>query len=227
MLKQCLVHRKSLINTGWNYHRIIAGDELLLQVSARRKCCKSQFMHLYRGTPYRILIKVKKIVYVKGLGQICCSINEYNKWVKWLEFLSSVNLQRYQVRACTHTQFLLLNSISAVAVSVTCFLKLIIQFCFWLSWVFTAAHSLSLVNGDCSCLRCWGFLWWWLLLFQSIGSRCSASVVAAHRLSCSVACGIFLDRYPTCVPCVGRQILIHQGSPSDLLSCGVFLPISS
>ena len=107
MLKQCLVHRKSSINTGWNYHRIIAGDELLLQVSARRKCCKSQFMHLYRGTPYRILIKVKKIVYVKGLGQICCSINEYNKWVKWLEFLSSVNLQRYQVRACTRTQFYL------------------------------------------------------------------------------------------------------------------------
>ena len=107
MLKQCLVHRKSLINTGWNYHRIIAGDELLLQVSARRKCCKSQFMHLYRGTPYRILIKVKKIVYVNGLGQICCSINEYNKWVKWLEFLSSVNLQRYQVRACTRTQFYL------------------------------------------------------------------------------------------------------------------------
>ena len=152
-------------------------------------------------------------------------------WTEESGALQSMGSQRirhsWSDRACTHTQFLLLNSISAVAVSVTCFLKLIIQFCFWLSWVFTAAHSLSLVNGDCSCLRCWGFLWWWLLLFQSIGSRCSASVVAAHRLSCSVACGIFLDRYPTCVPCVGRQILIHQGSPSDLLSCGVFLPISS
>ena len=79
MLKQCLVPRKPSINTGLNYYRIIAGDELLLQFSARRKCCQSQFMHLYRGTPYRILIKVKKIVCVKGLGQICCSINEYNK----------------------------------------------------------------------------------------------------------------------------------------------------
>ena len=152
-------------------------------------------------------------------------------WTEESGALQSMGSQRirhsWSDRACTHTQFLLLNSISAVAVSVTCFLKLMIQFCFWLSWVFTAAHSLSLVNGDCSCLWCWGFLWWWLLLFQSVGSRCSASVAAAHRLSCSVACGIFLDRYPTCVPCVGRQILIHQGSPSDLLSCGVFLPISS
>ena len=152
-------------------------------------------------------------------------------WTEESGALQSMGSQRirhgWSDRACTHTQFILLNSNSAVAVSVTCFLKLIIHFCFWLPWVFTAAHSLSLVNGDCSCLRCWGFLWWWLLFFQSVGSRCSASVVAAHRLSCSVACGIFLDRYPTCVPCVGRQSLIHQGSPSDLLSCGVFLPIYS
>ena len=44
----------------------------------------------------------------------------------------------------------------------------------------------------------WGlfFLWWsgfslrWLLLFQSTGSRCAASAVVAHGLSCSIACGI-------------------------------------
>ena len=66
-------------------------------------------MHLHRGTPYRIRIKVKKIVYVKGRGQICCSINEYSKWVKWLEFLSSVNLQRYQVRGCAQSRPTLCN----------------------------------------------------------------------------------------------------------------------
>ena len=49
-----------------------------------------------------------------------------------------------------------------------------------------------------------GLLMRWLLLLQSTGSRRSASVVAArgpagsvvvaHGLSCSAACGIFLDQ---------------------------------
>ena len=71
-------------------------------------------MHLYRGTPYRIFIKVKKIVYVKCRGQICCSINEYSKWVKWVEFLSSVNLQRYQVRGCMHAHSVASNSLQPI-----------------------------------------------------------------------------------------------------------------
>ena len=44
---------------------------------------------------------------------------------------------------------------------------------FWLSWVFIAAHGLSLVeaSGGYSSLRCTGFSLRWLLLLQSTGSR--------------------------------------------------------
>ena len=68
---------------------------------------------------------------------------------------------------------------------------------FWLCWVFTAAHGVSLVvvSGSYSLLWCVGFSLRWLLLLQSTDSRhadfssCStrASVVAAHGLSsCSL-----------------------------------------
>ena len=43
--------------------------------------------------------------------------------------------------------------------------------------------------GSCSCCGA-----------QAIGVR--ASEVAAHRFSCPAACGIFLDKDQTCVPCV-------------------------
>ena len=59
-----------------------------------------------------------------------------------------------------------------------------------------AARGLSLVvpfGGDSS-LRCTGFSLRWLLLLQITGSRRAGSVVVAHGLSCSVACGIFLDQ---------------------------------
>ena len=44
---------------------------------------------------------------------------------------------------------------------------------------------------------------------EAIGSRCLCSVVLAHGLSCSVACGILWDQGSTCVLCVARQILNH------------------
>ena len=87
---------------------------------------------------------------------------------------------------------------------------------FWLHWVFVAVHGLSLAvaSGGCSLLRCAGFSLWWLLLLQNTGSRCTGfsscgmrasvvvarglqsagSVVVVHGLSCSAACGIFLDQ---------------------------------
>ena len=45
---------------------------------------------------------------------------------------------------------------------------------FWLHWVFVAVRGLSLVasSGGYSSLRCAGFSLWWLLLLQSMGSRC-------------------------------------------------------
>ena len=58
------------------------------------------------------------------------------------------------------------------------FLKFFIYFnlfYFWLCWVFIAVHGLSLVavSGGYSLLQCAGFSLWWLLLLQSMGSRCT------------------------------------------------------
>ena len=69
-------------------------------------------------------------------------------------------------------------------------------------------HGLSLVevSGGYSSLRCMGFSLQWLLLLQSMDSRCvgsvvvarglssAGSVVVAHGLSCSVARGISPDQ---------------------------------
>ena len=94
---------------------------------------------------------------------------------------------------------------------------------FWLCRVFVAAHGLSLVaaSGGYSSLRHVGFSYQhvgfslrWLLLLWSMGSRpagfsscgmqasvvvdrrlqSARSVVVAHRLSCSAACGVFPDQ---------------------------------
>ena len=66
----------------------------------------------------------------------------------------------------------------------------------WLHWVFIAVHGLSLVTASegYSLLRCAGFSLRWRLLLQSTGSRHAGSVVVAHGLSCSAACGIFPDQ---------------------------------
>ena len=67
---------------------------------------------------------------------------------------------------------------------------------FWLRWVFIAVCGLSLVvaSGGYSLLRCTGFS-------TVVASRCGAralgaraSVVVVRGLSCSAACGIFLDQ---------------------------------
>ena len=82
---------------------------------------------------------------------------------------------------------------------------------FWLPWVFVAAHGLPLVvvSGGYCLLQCPGFLLWWLLLLQSTGSR-------ACGLSCSLACGIFLDQGLNPCPLLQQADscpLHHQGTP--------------
>ena len=74
----------------------------------------------------------------------------------------------------------------------------------WLYWAFTALWAFLQ-------LRCVGFSLWQLLLLQSTGSRVrglpqlwhrgslaaaleTGSIVVVHQLSCSTACGIFLDQ---------------------------------
>ena len=60
------------------------------------------------------------------------------------------------------------------------FFKKLFIYLFRLRWVFVAAHGL-LICGGFSCCGA-----------RALGAR--ASVFAAHRLSCSAACGIFPDQ---------------------------------
>ena len=66
----------------------------------------------------------------------------------------------------------------------------------WLCWVFISVRGLSLVaaSGGHSSLRCAGLSLLRPVPLRSTGSRRAGSVVVAHRLSCSVACGIFPDQ---------------------------------
>ena len=100
---------------------------------------------------------------------------------------------------------------------------LIFFFFFWLCWVFVSVRGLSLVaaSGGHSSLRCAGLSLSRPLLLQSAGSRRAGSVVVAHRPSCSVACGIFLDQGSNLCPLhwqADSQPLRHQGSPSKLFN---------
>ena len=96
---------------------------------------------------------------------------------------------------------------------------------FWPCWVFITVRGLSLVavSGGYSSLQCTGFSLRWLLLLWSTGCRhkgfsiCGvrASVVVAHGLSCSAACGIFPGQgsNPRCLQCqADSSPLRHQGS---------------
>ena len=90
--------------------------------------------------------------------------------------------------------------------------------CFWLCWVFVSVRGLSLVaaSGGHSSSRCAGLSLSRPLLLQSTGSRRAGSVVVAHGLSRSAACGIFPDQGSNPCPLhrqADSQPLCHQGSP--------------
>ena len=79
--------------------------------------------------------------------------------------------------------------------------------------------SLVAASGGHSSSRCAGLSLSRPLLLQSTGSRRAGSVVVAHGLSCSVACGIFLDQGSKPYPLhwqADSQPLRHQGSPCQL-----------
>ena len=89
---------------------------------------------------------------------------------------------------------------------------------FWLQCIFIALTGLSLVSasGGYSLLRCMCFSLGWLLLLQSTVSGCTALVAVKHRLSCSVACGIFLVQGSNPCPLLWQADsypLERQGSP--------------
>ena len=96
---------------------------------------------------------------------------------------------------------------------------------FWLCWVLVAVRGLSLVaaSGGHSSLRCAGLSLSRPLLLRSTGSRHAGSVVVAHGLSCSAACGIFPDQGSNPCPLqwqADSQPLRHQGSPSSSFLIG-------
>ena len=74
--------------------------------------------------------------------------------------------------------------------------------------------SLVAESRDYSLLRCSDFSSRWLLLLQRMGS-----VLVAHGLSCSAACGIFSDQVSNPCPLhwqADSLPLSHQGSPEFL-----------
>ena len=101
----------------------------------------------------------------------------------------------------------------------------------WLHWVFTAVRGLSLVAASrgYSLLQCTGFSLWWLLLLQSMGSRCmgfSSCGTQAQQLWLTGSraqaqqlwhtglvaprhVGSSWTRARTRVPCIGRRIPNH------------------
>ena len=106
-------------------------------------------------------------------------------------------------------------------------------FYFWLCWVFVSVRGLSpaVASRGHSSLQCAGLSLSRPLLLQSTGSRRAGSVVVAHRLSCSVACGIFPDQGSNPCPLhwqADSQPLRHQGSPDiSLLNAVVNVHLTS
>ena len=104
------------------------------------------------------------------------------------------------------------------------FFKIIYLFIYlfylWLCWVLVSVRGLSLVaaSGGHSSSRCAGLSLSRPLLLRSTGSRCAGSVIVAHGLSCSAACGILPDQGSNSRPLhwqADSQPLRHQGSPRD------------
>ena len=100
-----------------------------------------------------------------------------------------------------------------------CFFFLINLFIYlWLCWVFVSVRGLSLVvaGGGHSSSRCAGLSLLRPLLLRSTGSRRAGSVIVAHGLRCSTACGILPDQGLNPRPLhrqADSQPLRHQGSP--------------
>ena len=93
---------------------------------------------------------------------------------------------------------------------------------FWLCWVFVSVRGLSLVaaSGGHSSSRYAGLSLSRPLPLRSTSSRRAGSVVVAHGLSCSAACGIFPGQGSNPCPLhwqADPQPLRHQGSPHLLL----------
>ena len=97
---------------------------------------------------------------------------------------------------------------------------------FWLCCVFVSVQELSpgVASGGHSSLWCAGLSLLRPLSLQSTGSRCAGSVVVAHGLSCSAACGIFPDQGSNPCPALAGRFptTAPPGKPSSLFFCLCF-----
>ena len=120
-----------------------------------------------------------------------------NKYILYLFF--STWSKRGMLKSSIMMLFVL---ITLFIVHLFCFIHFLYEFIylfifiFWLCWVFVSVRGLSLVaaSGGHSSSRCAGLSLSWPLLLRSTVSRPAGSVVVAHGLSRSVACGIFPDQ---------------------------------
>ena len=136
------------------------------------------------------ILNLSSLVHISAHGNVTCAGHIY--------YVSVIT-----VMFCEGNTQLLENLILKV-----CLFFFFNLFTYWLRWVFVAARGLSLVvaSGGYSSLRCTGLPLQWPLLLRSTGSRLAGSVVVAcvlqsagsvvvaHGLSCSVACGILPDQ---------------------------------
>ena len=102
------------------------------------------------------------------------------------------------------------------------FFKINLFIYFWLCWVCVSVRGLSPVaaSGGHSSSRCTGLSLSRPLPLRSTGSRRTGSVVVAHGLSRSAACGILPDQGSNPCPLhwqADSQPLRHQGSPTVYL----------
>ena len=109
-----------------------------------------------------------------------------------------------------------------ITVNVTFFFKFLFIYYFWLCWVFVSVRGLSPVaaSGGRSSSQCTGLSPSRPLLLRSTGSRRAGSVIVAHGLSFSAACGIFPDQGSNPCPLhwqADSQPLRHQGSTNVTL----------
>ena len=81
----------------------------------------------------------------------------------------------------------------------------------WFLFYFIYLFLFLAVLDLCCCTRAFSSCSdWWLLFVAALGLLIAvASLVVAHGLSCSIACGIFLGQGLNPFPCIGRRILNH------------------
>ena len=146
-------------------------------------------------------------------------ISEYTQYLNF----STVSLILWTLRLLDHapqTSFCFLYPFESIKYSFF-FFKFIYLFIFGCAGSSFLCEGFFLVaaSGGHSSSRCVGLSLSWPLLLRSTGSRRTGSVVVAHGLGCSAACGIFPDQGSNPCPLhwqADSQPLCHQGSPYQI-----------